>query len=70
MTLMGFYDDGTATREAMNDRACVHARIEAGLSDELPDDTDCEEGCLLYKKSCPFSKNKNIPHTPTPEAHR
>ena len=64
MTLMGFYDDGTAAQEAANDLACIDARRNAGLSDELPDDTDCEDGCLLYNKSCPFSKNKGTCTTP------
>jgi hypothetical protein len=59
MTLMGIYDDGTAMQEAANDLACTNARRIAGLSDGLPDDTDCEEGCPLYNKTCPFSKKRD-----------
>ena len=53
---MGFYDDGTAAQEAANDQACSQARKTAGLPDELPDDTDCEDGCLIYNTTCPFRK--------------
>lgn len=56
MSLMGIYDDGTAAQEAANDQACINARRSAGLSDELPEDTDCEDGCPIYNTTCPFSK--------------
>jgi hypothetical protein len=56
MTLMGFYDDGTAAQEAANERACINARRKAGLSDELSDDTDCEDGCPIVFTLCPFAR--------------
>jgi plasmid maintenance system antidote protein VapI len=66
MVDMSFYDDGTAAQEAANDQACIDARRAAGLTDELPDDTDCEYGCPIHKTSCPFFNENAYGFKPSP----
>ena len=53
----------TEAQQAANDLACENARVKAGYSPELPDDLDCEMGCLLYNNGCPLTNKMDTPKT-------
>jgi hypothetical protein len=53
----------TEAQQAANDLACEEARKKAGYLSELPDDLDCETGCLLYKNGCPLTNTQDTPQT-------
>lgn len=46
-----------------NEVACQEARAKAGLTPELPDYVECEDGCILYKNGCPFTNPVVTPRT-------
>ncbi len=51
----------TEAQQAANDLACEEARIKAGLKPELPEDVDCEYGCILWNNGCPFTNKDSSP---------
>lgn len=51
----------TEAQQAANDLACENARAKAGYSPEIPDDLDCEFGCLLWNNGCPFTNKTDTP---------
>ena len=51
----------TEAQQASNDLACEEARIKAGLKPELPEDVDCEYGCILWNNGCPFTNKDSSP---------
>lgn len=50
-------------QEAANDLACREARTKAGLRPEVPEDLDCEYGCVLYHNGCPLTVKEDTPIT-------
>lgn len=57
---MSDYPDIEA-QQAANDLACEEARTKAGLKPELPEDVDCEYGCILWNNGCPFTNKDSSP---------
>jgi len=51
----------TEAQQAANDLACEEARVKAGLKPELPEDVDCEYGCILWNNGCPFTNKDSSP---------